>query len=214
MTLSSFVAQTAGDTAASTTIISIVPHSYGARLPSRADVMRLAADRHNLHPAAGGVHPGRTARDPVAKRRRQGPDRRDQPLQANTSMGSAKWSFHRQRRICSRDLLSSSFRSSLNHTCIAMLLASDGFNISRSPNTFGWLPTARPAAPSPRYRGPNAPFLESTWRRTPQLPAWPDDNIRALGFSTPPRPGMIRVSVGWGNLSSKPIATYWRAGIF
>ncbi len=197
-------------------IISIVPHSYGARLPSRADVMRLAADRHNLHPALLAAFILAEQRDQSRNEDAKDLTAATSLMQANTSIGLGQVvvSTARGEDLFS-DLLSSSFRSSLNHTCIAMLLASDEFNIfavAKYIRLVANRAAGRPIASLPRtkraFPGINLAAYAANSR------TWPDDNIRALGSEYTSAPWDDRVSVGWGNFVLEAYRDVLASGIF
>lgn len=197
-------------------IISIVPHSYGARLPSRADVMRLAADRHNLHPALLAAFILAEQRDQSRNEDAKDLTAATSLMQANTSIGLGQVvvSTARGEDLFS-DLLSSSFRSSLNHTCIAMLLASDEFNIfavAKYIRLVANRAAGRPIASLPRtkraFPGINMAAYAANSR------TWPDDNIRALGSEYTSAPWDDRVSVGWGNFVLEAYRDVLASGIF
>lgn len=197
-------------------IVSIVPHSYGARLPSRADVMRLAADRHNLHPALLAAFILAEQRDQSRNEDAKDLTAATSLMQANTSIGLGQVvvSTARGEDLFS-DLLSTSFRSSLNHTCIAMLLASDEFNIfavARYIRRVANRAAGRSIASLPRtkraFPGINLAAYAANSR------AWPDDNIRALGSEYTSAPWDDRVSVGWGNFVLEAYRDILASGIF
>ena len=137
-------------------------------------------------------------------------------MQANTSIGLGQVvvSTARGEDLFS-DLLSTSFRSSLNHTCIAMLLASDEFNIfavARYIRRVANRAAGRSIASLPRtkraFPGINLAAYAANSR------AWPDDNIRALGSEYTSAPWDDRVSVGWGNFVLEAYRDILASGIF
>jgi hypothetical protein len=198
-------------------IVSIVPHSYGARLPSRADVMRLAAAQHNLHPALLAAFILAEQRD-----QSRNEDAKDLiaatsvVMQANTSIGLGQVVVSTARgEDLFADLLSASFRSSLNHTYIAMLLASDEFNIfavakyiRRVANRAAGRPIASLPNTKRAFPGINMAAYAANSR------TWPDDNIRALGSEYTSAPWDDRLSVGWGNFVYEAYRDVLASGIF
>lgn len=197
-------------------IVSIVPHSYGARLPSRADVMRLAAAQHNLHPALLAAFILAEQRDQSRNEDAKDLTAATSILQANTSIGLGQVvvSTARGEDLFS-DLLSASFRSSLNHTCIAMLLASDEFNIfavAKYIRLVANRAAGRPIASLPNtkraFPGINMAAYAANSR------TWPDDNIRALGSEYTSAPWDDRLSVGWGNFVYEAYRDVLASGIF
>jgi hypothetical protein len=182
-------------------IVSVVPASYNPRLPSRADIMRLAAAKYNLHPAliAGFI---------LAEQRDQSraEDAKDYQaaisvFQANTSLGLGQVVISTAKRNdLFSDLLDSGLRSRLSHDQIARLLESDEFNVfaaakylrltanngaRQNPAVLRRTVTAFPGINFPIY-GANSSM-------------WPPDNIRALGSEYTSAPWDDVVTVGWGN---------------
>jgi len=197
-------------------IISIVPYSYGARLPSRADVMRLAAAQYNLQPALLAAFILAEQRDQSRNEDAKDLTAATSVLRGNTSigMGQVVVSTARGEDLFS-GLLSSSFRSSLGHADIARLLASDEFNI------FAVAKYIRLVAD----RASRIPIatLPNTRRDFPGInlgayaahsSAWPDDNIRALGSEYTSAPWDDRLSVGWGNFVYEAHQDVLASGIF
>ena len=122
-------------------------HGYLAR----ADVMRLAADRHNLHPAPLAAFILAEQRDQSRNEDAKDLTAATSLMQANTSIGPRpSGRFHRQRRgILFRICCRRPFDHPLNHTCIAMLLASDEFNIFAVAKYIRLVANCAAGAPSP-----------------------------------------------------------------
>ena len=182
-------------------IVSMVPASYNPRLPSRSDIMRLAAAKYNLHPAliAGFI---------LAEQRDQSraEDAKDYQaaisvFQANTSLGLGQVVISTAKRNdLFSDLLDSALRSRLSHDQIARLLESDEFNVFAAAKYLR-LTANNGARQNPAvlrrtvaaFPGVNFPIYAAN------SSMWPPDNIRALGSEYTSAPWDDIVTTGWGN---------------
>lgn len=181
-------------------ISSLVPHSYRARLPSRADVMALAAAHHRLHPALLAAFILAEQRDQTRNEDAKDLIAARSFLRGNTSIGLGQIVVSTARREESfSDLLSPSFRATLNHARIALLLTSDELNIfgvakylrTVANRAAGLFPASLPNTTS-NYSG------LSLARYADHSAAWPDDNIRALGSEYTSTAWDDQLSAAWG----------------
>jgi hypothetical protein len=180
-------------------ISSVFPNSYRGQIPSRAVILRLAGRIHNLEPEliAGFI---------LAEQRDQSrnEDAKDyvaatSAMQANTSIGLGQVVISTARREdLFSDLLTSATRSALSHDHIAMLLASDEFNIfavAKYIRLTANRGARRVPASLPRtvaaYPGLNFGLYSQHSSR------WPSANIAALGSEYTSSPWDDRVT-GWG----------------
>ena len=199
-------------------ISSIVPHSYGARLPSRAAVISLAAAQYSLHPALVTAFVLAEARD--QSRNEDAKDltaARAPVVQANTSIGLGQIVISTARREdLFSDLLPASFRGGLSHNQVATLLASEEVNI------FGVAKYARAVAN--RGASISSSALPNTLAEFPGLnlglyaahsSAWPDDNVRVLGMYYTSRAWTDDLrSAGWGEFVFEAYRDVRGTGIF
>ena len=165
-------------------ISSVEPNSYQGAVPSRAQVIRAAADAHQLEPALVAAIILAEQRD--QSRNEDAADylgATSTIKQGNTSIGLGQVVVSTaQKHDLFSDLLSSKTRSNLGHNAIARLLASDEHNIfavakyirivadAGARISIASLPNTRAAFPNidmAKYAGPSS--------------TWPADNIRALG---------------------------------
>lgn len=164
-------------------ICSLVPYSYGARLPSRAAVFSLAGARYRLEPALVAAFVLAEQRDQTRLEDAKDLVAARSLKQANTSIGLGQIVVSTARGEDSfSDLLSSAYRSSLSHDQIALLLTSDELNIfgvAKYVRAVADRAAGRTLASLPNtaaiYRGINL------GRYAAASGGWPDDNIRALG---------------------------------
>ena len=197
-------------------ISSVMADSYAGDLPSRAQVMRAAAIAHNLHPELVAAFILAEQRD-----QSRNEDAKDYVGATtgggNTSIGLGQVVISTaSRHDLFSDLLSSSTRSSLEHDDIALLLASDEFNI------FAVAHYIRIVADN--GAGRDIATLPNTQREFPGIDlaayagnssSWSDDNIRVLGMYYTSRAWTDNVgSAGWGNFVFEAYQDVRASGIF
>lgn len=194
-------------------ISSIVPHSYFGNVPSRADVIKAAAAAYNLHGAA-------VAAFLLAEQRDQTSNEDAKDYQAgvtisNTSIGLGQVviSTAKNNDLFS-DLLREKVRKELFNHQIAMLLASDEFNIfaaakyiRKTATTGAGFTAAR--LPNTVSRWPNVDFPKYAQNSR----NWPDDNIAALGAEYTSTPWDDKVSA-WGDFVLEAYRDIVASGVF
>lgn len=197
-------------------ISSVVPYSYTGKIPSRADVMKAAAVKYNLHGAA-------IAAFILAEQRDQSTNEDAKDYQSAASivmaynssigLGQVVVSTARKNDLFS-DLLRSKTRKSLQHWQIAMLLASDDFNIFAAAKYIRKTADAGAAMtaaklPQTAASWPNIDFSKySQNSRT-----WPEDNIAALGSEYTSTPWDDNVTA-WGDFVVEAYRDVTRSGVF
>jgi hypothetical protein len=197
-------------------ISSVMADSYAGDLPSRAQVMRAAATAYNLHPELVAAFILAEQRD-----QSRNEDAKDY-VGATTGGGDTSIGLGQvvistaSRHDLFSDLLSSSTRSSLEHDDIALLLASDEFNI------FAVAHYIRIVADD--GAGRDIATLPNTQREFPGIDlaayagnssSWSDDNIRVLGMYYTSRAWTDNViSAGWGNFVFEAYQDVCSSGIF
>lgn len=197
-------------------ICSLVPYSYAARLPSRADVIAVAAARHRLEPALVAAFILAEQRDQTRNEDAKDLIGARSVMSKNTSIGLGQIVVSTARREDSfSDLLSAPYRSALSHSQIALLLTSDELNI------FGVAKYVRTVANRAAGLAPGAlPTTVSTFpginlaRYSAFSGSWPDDNIRALGSEYTSAPWDDRLSAGWGEFVYQAYRDMRASGIF
>ena len=190
-------------------IVSFVSNSYIGGLPSRAQMMKLAARQHRLHPAT-------VAAFILAEQRDQSQNEDAVDLTAAQSivskdtsigLGQVLVSTVKREDLFSR-LLSGTFRKGLIGSAIAQLLASDEFNIFAVAKYIRLV--ADRATVMMRARLPN------TTRSSPASISLPSASPQSCGQtttfarwgrSTPPRPGTTSYRPAGATSSSKPTTT-------
>lgn len=180
-------------------IISVYPHSYIGALPSRADVIRVAARKYNLEPAliAGFV---------LAEQRDQSVNEDAKDYVAATSLMKGNTSIGMGQVVVSTAKKYSLFSAalppgasqSLAHEEIARLLTSDEFNIlavakyirqvadDAAKMSISSLPNTQSTFP-----GINMGIFRA------HSASWPSDNIRALSSEYTSRAWDDRLAPGW-----------------
>lgn len=182
-------------------ISSTVPASYAGNIPSRAQVVRSAAQVHNLSPEL-------VAAIILAEQRNQSQNEdaaeyiaATSVLRANTSIGLGQIRVRGVELFdLFADLLSARTRLRLNHKQIAKLLVSEEFNIFAVARYVRKI--ANDGSKIAEFDKPNTlasyPAIKmADYARNSS--EWPDDNIRALASkytSTPWEDIPIR---GWGD---------------
>jgi hypothetical protein len=178
-----------------------IERSYAGKIPSRAQIIRVAAAINNLHPQL-------VAAILLAEQRDQSRNEDAKDYVGATSIKSANTSIGLGQVVIStarkndlfQDLLSSSTRSGLSHETIALLLASDEFNI------FAVARYIRQVADAGSRKAvtdlPNTfsifPGIDLT-KYALNSSTWPDDNIRTLGMYYTSRMWTDDTrSAGWG----------------
>lgn len=197
-------------------IHSVVPFSYRAGRPSRADVMAVAGRVHALDPALIAAFILAEQRD--QSRNEDAKDYRGavNPIaQGNTSIGLGQVVISTARRHDLFADLLGSVRTGLTHDQIAELLVSEEFNIFAVARYLRL--TANAAV------GHTARTLPETNRKFPGInflnygrpsAEWPVDNIRALGSEYTSRAWDDRLSPGWGDFVYEAYKDMQAAGIF
>lgn len=180
-------------------IISIYPHSYLGALPSRADVIKIAARKYNLEPALIGGFVLAEQRDQSKNEDAKDYVAAASLMKGNTSigMGQVVVSTARKHKLFSAALPAGA-SNSLAHEEIARLLTSDEFNIlavakyvrlvadSASRMSASSLPTTKATFPNIDMQAFQA---HSSF--------WPEDNIRALSSEYTSRAWDDRLVPGW-----------------
>lgn len=197
-------------------ISTIYPYSYGALLPTRAQVFKAAASAHNLEPELVAGFLLAEARDQSSLEDAKDLVAARSVARANTSIGLGQVVVSTARRNdLFSDLYSSSTRSALTHSEIATHLASDEFNIfaaakylrqvadEGASRSLASLPTTAAEYPSLDL----AKYLLNSDR-------WPDDNVRALGSEYTSRAWDDRISTGWGYFVFEAYKDIKSAGVF
>ncbi|MCK5230932.1 MAG: hypothetical protein KAR13_11735 [Desulfobulbaceae bacterium] len=197
-------------------IVSFVPHSYAQGLPSRAQIIRLAAHKHNLHPQLVSAFLLAEQRDQSAMEDGKDIGGAQSVLEKNFSIGLGQVVVSTARRDdLFADLLPSHLRKSLSHSQIAGLLASDEFNI------FAVARYIRKIADTGARKTPAS--LPNTIAAFPGLNlgtyarnsiTWPDANIKALASEYTSRAWDDSVSSGWGWFVMEAYNDVQSAGIF
>ena len=197
-------------------LVSLVPHSYGSRLPSRAAVFVLAGAKHRLDPALVAAFVLAEQRDQT-----QLEDAKDlvaarSLAKGNTSIGLGQIVVSTAKNEDSfSDLLSSAYRSTRSHEQVALLLTSDELNI------FGVAKYVRTVAN--RVAGRTLASLPGTAAAYPGLnlsryashsAGWPDDNIRALGSEYTSAPWDDTLVEAWGEFVFQAYRDMRGSGMF
>ena len=182
-------------------IVSVMKASYAGCLPSRAQVVKAAAEAHDLHPNLLGAFLLAEQRDQSRNEDAAEFIAATSLLRADTSIGLGQVRVKTVRRHdLFADLLRQDTRGRLGHKKIATLLVSEEFNIFavarlirkvadagssinkwRLPNTLATFPSVNMADFS-RYSS-----------------LWPADNIRALASKYTSSPWDDRPVKGWGD---------------
>lgn len=164
-------------------ISSVMESSYAGEMPSRAQVMRAAAIAHNLQPQIVAAFILAEQRD-----QSRNEDAKDY-IGATTGgrdlsigLGQVVISTARRNDLFS-NLLSSSTRSRLSHDDIALLLASDEFNILATAKYIRKVANdgsglSITALPNTQKRFPGVNLAAYSGHSS----GWPDDNIRVLAM--------------------------------
>lgn len=197
-------------------INTIVPYSYVAGRPSRADVITAAARAFRLQPALLGAFILAEQRDQSRNEDAVEYTAARNPIaQGNTSIGLGQIVVSTARREDLFQPLLGGVRTGLTHDQIAELLVSEEFNI------FGVAKYLRAVAD--RAAPMDIARLPETARTFPgiSMPAygqsserWPDDNIRALGSEYTSRAWDDRLSPGWGGFVFEAYRDMRGSGLF
>lgn len=193
-----------------------MPDVFGPNLPSRADVIRAAANRYNLQPELVAAFILAEQRD--QSRNEDGKDytAATSIAQGNTSIGLGQVVISTaQRNNLFSDLISERTQGAMSHNQTASLLADDTANIfaaakylrqvadDGSRRSIGSLPNTQ--ARFPNINLPNYAQNSSQWT---------DDNIRALGSEYTSRAWDDNLSPGWGDFVLEAYRDVQRSGVF
>jgi hypothetical protein len=198
-------------------IVSIIAASYLSGLPSRAQVMELAARQYQLHPAM-------LVAFILAEQRDQSQNEdavdyaaaRNIVTNANTSIGLGQIVVSTAKRedLFSR-LINNPFRQSLTRYGIVELLTSEEYNI------FGVAKYIRLVANQAIAESSNS--LPNTVAAFPGInfaaygahsSTWPDANIKALGSEYTSRAWDDNLSEGWGGFVFEAYRDILSSGVF
>ncbi len=181
-------------------IISLYEHSYYGPIPSRVNLIKVAARTYNLEPALVAAFVLAEQRDQSKNEDAKDFTAATSMFEGNTSVGLGQVVVSTARRHDLFDgLLSPGATKTLSHDELAILLTSDDFNIfavakyirlvadAASTLAISTLPNTQAAFP-----GINLPVYKNN------SSTWPDDNIRALASEYTSRAWDDRVSPGWG----------------
>lgn len=183
-----------------------MPESYAGQLPSRADVIRAAAERYNLEPELVAAIILAEQRDQTRNEDAKDYTGATSLASANTSIGLGQVVISTARRgDLFGDLISDGSRANLSHDDIAGLLADDTANIFAVARYIRSVADAAAAAPPDvraRFEGyfPGIDFSKFSGHSS----TWSIENVRALGseYTSAPwdsRPGGVFVdSAPWG----------------
>jgi hypothetical protein len=196
--------------------VSLAPHSYLRGLPNRAQIIRLAATEHNLHPQLVAAFLLAEQRDQSGLEDGKDIGGAQSALHKNFSIGLGQVVVSTARRDdLFEDLLPSHLRTSLSHSEIAGLLASDEFNI------FAVARYIRKVADA--GRGKSAAAMPNTLAAFPGLDfgayarkstSWPDANIEALASEYTSKAWDDSVSEGWGWFVMEAYRDVQSSGVF
>jgi hypothetical protein len=197
---------------------SLVPYSYGSRLPSRAAVISLAAARYQLHPALVTAFVLAEARDQSRNEDAKDLTAARAPfVHSNTSIGLGQIVISTARREnLFSDLLSPGFGGAASHDQIALLLTSEELNIfgvAKYVRTIADRGAGLPTARLPRTQA-EFPGLALA-RYAAHSASWPDDNIRVLGMYYTSRAWTDDLrSAGWGEFVFEAYRDARATGLF
>lgn len=197
-------------------ISSVMPESYGGKLPSRAQIIIAAANTHNLHPELVGGFLLAEQRDQSKNEDAKDYIGATSIMSGNTSIGLGQVVVSTAtRNDLFSDLLSSGTRSGLGHDDTAKLLASDEFNI------FAVAKYMRQVADDGATR--NISTLPSTQSTYPGInmaayannsASWPDDNIKALASEYTSRAWDDNIYSYWANFVFEAYKDVQAASVF
>jgi hypothetical protein len=173
---------------------------YNGQIPSRAQIITVAANAHNLHPEmiAGFL---------LAEQRDQSRNEdakdylgaRSRIMQGNTSLGLGQVVVSTARRgDLFEDTLSSGTRSSLSHRDIAELLVSDEYNILAAARYIRQTANAGAIVSIATLPNTQAEFPAINMAAyANHSSTWPADNIRALASEYTSTAWDDNLSPGW-----------------
>ena len=196
-------------------ISSLVPFSYGGKIPSRAQAMETAASVYNLHGPVIAAFVLAEQRDQTGNEDAKDYQAAISILQMNTSIGLGQVVISTaQKNDLFADLLSKPYRSSLTHDQIAMLLTSDEFNIFAAARYIRLTASAGaligPAA-LPKTHAAYPGLDMAAYARNSRL--WPEANIAALGSEYTSKP-WDDVVTGWGSFVLECYRDVIASGVF
>lgn len=193
-------------------IHSMVPQSYRRGRPSRAGVMKVAGNVHDLAPALIAAFILAEQRD-----QSRNEDARDYGAavsikQANTSIGLGQVVISTVRR---HDLFADLLRTNLSHDQIAEMLVSEAFNIFAVARYIRIVANEGAKQSAARLQATNAKFPGINFLAYSRLSAeWPIDNVRALGLEYTSSPWDDRLSPGWGDFVNDAYTDMKSANLF
>lgn len=193
-----------------------MPEIYGGVLPSRADVIRAAANRYNLQPELVAAFILAEQRDQSRNEDAKDYTAATSLPQANTSIGLGQVVISTaQRNNLFSDLMSERTQRGMKHNDVARVLADDTANI------FAVAKYLRQVANE--GAGKSIADLPQTQRKFPNIrmsdysnnsSRWTDDNIRALGSEYTSRAWDDSLSPGWGDFVLEAYRDVQRSGVF
>ena len=198
-------------------IVSVISNSYIGGLPSRAQLMKLAAGQNRLAPATLAAFILAEQRD-----QSQNEDAVDLAsaqsvlMPGNTSIGLGQVVVSTARKEdLFEQLLPLPFRAGLHSEQIALLLTSEEFNMFAAAKYIRLVAdraTAKTRAMLPKTTAkfPNINF--PAFGQTSDL--WPDDNVRALGSEYTSRAWDDNLSPGWGEFVFDAYRDVRASGVF
>lgn len=201
-------------------VSSIVPYSYLGATPSRADVIKAAAGIHNLHGPAIAAFILAEQRDQSSNEDAKDYQSAVSILSYNSSIGLGQVVVSTARNnnlfsdLLRASTLSGTYGRGLSALEIAMLLASDDFNIFAAAKyirkTANDGAAMRPASlPNTVAAWPGVDFAK--YRQNSRN--WPDDNIAALGSEYTSSPWDDRVTA-WGDFVLEAYRDVVASGVF
>jgi hypothetical protein len=201
-------------------ISSIVPFSYLGKIPSRADVIKAAASQYNLHGPVIAAFILAEQRDQSSNEDAKDYQSAISILMYNSSIGLGQVVVSTARNnnlfgdVLRPKTLADVYGTGLSNLEIAMLLASDDFNIfaaakyiRKTANDGSSMTAARLPVTVATWPGVDFPKYAQNSRN------WPDDNIAALGSEYTSRPWDDRVTP-WGDFVLEAYRDVIASGVF
>jgi len=205
-------------------ISTTMPEIYGNNLPSRADVIRAAADKYNLQPETLAAFLLAEQRDQSGREDAKDFTAATSLAQANTSIGLGQVVISTaQNNNLFSDLIDDPTRRQLSHNDYARLLADDTMNIFAAAKYIRTV-ADNAAAASPQIQSRFSSYFPGVdFNKFRENSAnWPFDNIQALGseYTTAPwdyNPNRVPPYVdspGWGFFVGEAYKDVRATGIF
>jgi hypothetical protein len=196
-------------------IISIYPHSYRGRLPSRADICKVAGKKYSLEPALIAGFILAEQRDQSQKEDAKDYIGATSIKKVNTSIGLGQVVISTVRKHgLFDDLQAKGVSASLSHRAVANLLTSDEFNIFAVARYIRYVADeatklSLASLPNTQKKFPGINLVD--YKKHSQN--WPSDNVKALGSEYTSRAWDDKLSPGWGDFVYEAYSDIKSAGI-